>query len=221
MNDVENLNGKEFQGRSIIADKRNATQPLVVRDLNTPVPAKRLPGKGSRAAAPMISESPTFAIGGPVCRPDSSIYPSPASTTSSSFSQVNMISMYLLVSAGNPITTLNGHDGSLHIVKYFKVPQANYWNYNVGGRWLWHILDPVELFQEFKCPILSRPSTRLRCPAIGVSAEQQHHAILWIWAVSKYGPGTTAIYELPTIVLWSSGLVRPINFVPSTTALLQ
>lgn len=88
---VENLNGKDFQGRSIIADKRNATQWLVVRDLNTPTPAKHLPSKSSRSAAPTTSECPSFATGGPVCLPDSTIYPSPASTTSSAFSQVSAI----------------------------------------------------------------------------------------------------------------------------------
>lgn len=87
---VENLNGKEFQGRSIIADKRNATQWLVVRDLNTPVSAKHLPSKSSRSAAPTTtSECSSFATGGPVCLPDSTIHPSPASTTSSAFSQVS------------------------------------------------------------------------------------------------------------------------------------
>lgn len=93
MGSTEHLNGREFQGRAIIADGRNATQPLRVRDLNPTVSGKHSSSsKSSTAAASAASatpESPSYATGGPVYRPDPSlILSSPTSTTSSSFSQV-------------------------------------------------------------------------------------------------------------------------------------
>lgn len=226
VDDAENLNGKEFQGRSIIADKRNATQPLVVRDLNTPVPAKRLPGKGSRSAAPMTSESPSYATGGPVCRPESSIYPSPASTTSSSFSQVSLSSMHLVVSVAfqsQPLMVMMAVFTPLIFWSFLfsTAHRADSWNYNVGRRWSWCIFHTVELFKDFRCSFLTSPNTGLRCSAIDVPAEQQRHAILRIWTVSESNPATTAIHELLTIVLQPTGHVLPINFVPSATTWLQ
>lgn len=81
------LNGKEFNGRAIIADGRNDGSPILVRDLKVCKPTgststRPSSGDGSSTAP----DTPSYATGGPVSYPDSSLFSSPTSTTGSSFS---------------------------------------------------------------------------------------------------------------------------------------
>lgn len=97
--DTEHLNGKEFNGRAIIADGRNGESPILVRGLQVCKPTgspNSRPSSGSSgdgssggtAGAFTPPEIPLYATGGPVSYPDSSMFSSPASAMSSSFSQV-------------------------------------------------------------------------------------------------------------------------------------
>lgn len=89
---IEHLNGKEFNGRAIIADGRNADKPILVRDLRvckpTGLSGRPSSGGGRGTAASATPESPLHATGGPVSYPDPSMLSSSASTASPSFSQV-------------------------------------------------------------------------------------------------------------------------------------
>ncbi|ROV98205.1 hypothetical protein VSDG_04433 [Cytospora chrysosperma] len=86
----DHLNGKEFNGRAIIADDRNADKPLKVRDLvvsNTPGSTNR---PSTSTTSPPISapdETSHYMAGSPVSYSDSTVLSSPTSTTASMYGQ--------------------------------------------------------------------------------------------------------------------------------------
>ncbi|KAJ0118331.1 hypothetical protein J7T55_009114 [Diaporthe amygdali] len=85
----ELLNGKEFKGRAVIADDRNADRPLKVRDLTvsgSSGSANRPASSSPKSAVEPASESSLFA-GGPVSYPSSIGISSPTSTASSAYGQ--------------------------------------------------------------------------------------------------------------------------------------
>ncbi|PSS03741.1 hypothetical protein BD289DRAFT_478236 [Coniella lustricola] len=95
------LNGKEFNGRAIIAEGKNADSPILVRDLMVCKPtgaACRSSDRTSTALRSVLAttstiESPAvYATGGPVRLPDFPLLASPVSTISSSLSQVGAAS---------------------------------------------------------------------------------------------------------------------------------
>lgn len=93
---TERLNGKEFNGRAIIADGRNSVSPILVRDLKVCKPTGSSTHSSSRgagtAAISVAPETPLNSTAGHVAYPDSSMFSSPTSTASSGFSQVGLSS---------------------------------------------------------------------------------------------------------------------------------
>ncbi|KAI7780148.1 hypothetical protein LA080_016337 [Diaporthe eres] len=83
---AELLNGKEFKGRAVIADDRNADRPLKVRDLSAGGPANRPASSSPKSAVESASETSLFA-GGPVSYPSTIGISSPTSTASSAYGQ--------------------------------------------------------------------------------------------------------------------------------------
>lgn len=92
MGHTVHLNGQEFNGRAIIADDRNGTSTILVRDLKVCKPAGSNTRPSSRGASTANTsaapETPLYATAGPIAYPESSMFSTPTSTTSSSFSQV-------------------------------------------------------------------------------------------------------------------------------------
>ncbi|KAI3394067.1 hypothetical protein diail_3242 [Diaporthe ilicicola] len=89
---AEQLNGKEFKGRAVIADDRNADRPLKVRDLmvsGSGGATNRPASSSAKSAVESASESSLFA-GGPVSYPSSVGISSPTSTASSAYGQVRL-----------------------------------------------------------------------------------------------------------------------------------
>lgn len=92
--DTGHLDGQELGGRSLCADSRNGSGPILVRDLLLCKPSVAKPGCSKNhppsggGGGPAPDGSPLYAQGGPVSYPDASILSSSTSTGSSSFSQV-------------------------------------------------------------------------------------------------------------------------------------
>lgn len=89
---AELLNGKEFKGRAVIADDRNADRPLKVRDLmvsGAGGPTNRPASSSPKSAVESASETSLFA-GGPVSYPSTVGISSPTSTASSAYGQVRL-----------------------------------------------------------------------------------------------------------------------------------
>lgn len=114
---AELLNGKEFKGRAVIADDRNAERPLKVRDLG---PTNR-PASGSpKSAVDSASETSLFA-GGPVSYPSTVGISSPTSTVSSAYGQVR----FDLTASSHHLHSLPQSDrGPLQDRHHYHVPAA-------------------------------------------------------------------------------------------------